>query len=113
MELSEAHWSTLAAVVDRIVPADEWPSATQVGVLEFLRHLIAEQGLEARYAEGLTELGDSFAALNPGRQDALLLQWSLIDLVASQTIEGYYADPGNGGNRGGVAWQMVGFKVTA
>ena len=24
-------------------------------------------------------------------------------------MEGYYADPGNGGNRDGIAWQMIGF----
>ena len=27
--------------------------------------------------------------------------------------EGFYSDPGNGGNRDGVAWRMVGFEVTA
>ena len=25
--------------------------------------------------------------------------------------EGYYSDPGNGGNREGIAWQMIGFEV--
>jgi gluconate 2-dehydrogenase gamma chain len=25
------------------------------------------------------------------------------------TIEGFYSDPGNGGNRDAVAWRMIGF----
>jgi hypothetical protein len=71
-----------------------------------------------RHGPGLT-----FAALGPEQQDALLA-----DLEAGRTMtawpaeisaaaffrrltelahEGFYADPGNGGNRDAVAWRMI------
>ena len=34
-------------------------------------------------------------------------------LLVEQTMEGFYADPGNGGNKGGVSWEMIGYRVTA
>ena len=27
-------------------------------------------------------------------------------------IEGYYSDPGNGGNHDSISWQMIGYRVT-
>jgi gluconate 2-dehydrogenase gamma chain len=133
--LTDSHWRTLAAVVDRIVPVDEWPSASGAGVLDFFRRLLPSEDLEERYASGLDSIdaeakavyGKAFAACDDADQDALLRQiergrvrteWRekpkpFFALLASQTIEGYYADPGNGGNRDGVAWDMVGFRVSA
>ena len=71
--------------------------------------------------------GSAFAALGPDAQDALLARVEAGDvatdwptppagffrLLCQQAMEGFYADPGNGGNRGGVAWRMIGFQVTA
>jgi hypothetical protein len=28
------------------------------------------------------------------------------------SAEGFYSDPGNGGNRDNIAWKMIGFEVT-
>ena len=32
-------------------------------------------------------------------------------LLVGHTMEGFYGDPGNGGNRGRIAWEMIGFEV--
>jgi len=131
--LSELQLRTLVAAIDRIVPADDYPSASQSGCDEFLVHLIELESLVETYRTGLDGLelealkfGASFAESKIDRQDEILAKchqtkrsqgWKVsprafMDLLARQTIEGYYADPGNGGNKGGIAWEMVGFKVT-
>ena len=82
-----------------------------------------QMGLEALNAEAQT----LFAALSPERQDAVLrdveagrvrTDWredpaAFFRLLLEQTMEGFYADPGNGGNRSGIAWDMIGYRVTA
>jgi hypothetical protein len=32
--------------------------------------------------------------------------------AAAHAAEGFYGDPGNGGNHGEISWQMIGFTVT-
>ena len=80
-------------------------------------------GLEALEAEAQHSASMSFAALPASKQDALLCQietgdvglpWPIDPAEFFQTVvqhvaEGFYSDPGNGGNRDGVAWQMIGF----
>ncbi len=123
---------TLRAAMDRIVPADDFPSASDAGCLDFLLKLIELEQLEEPYRDGLNGLeiearllGYTFSDLKEKDQDALILRlekekenpsWGIspaefVALLARQTIEGYYADPGNGGNRDQVAWHMVGYEV--
>ena len=122
--LNEVQLRTLTSAIDRMVPADEFPSASQAGCVDFLLRLIQLEHLEQTYRAGLDsvearalKLGKSFADLTPDQQDAQLQgrqpkeQRRFIELLARQTIEGYYADPGNGGNRDCVSWKMVGFEV--
>jgi len=80
-------------------------------------------GLGALEAEALSSAQASFAALPPAEQDALLRRieagevahpWpvdpaSFFQSVVQHVIDGYYSDPGNGGNRDEKAWQMIGF----
>ena len=56
-----------------------------------------------------------FASLDPEKQDILLAraETDFFNLLVSQTMEGFYSDPGNGGNKDGIAWKMIGFEVTA
>ena len=70
--------------------------------------------------------GGAFAGLAPDAQDDLLRRVESGDVVtdwpvdpaeffraaAEHAAEGYYSDPGNGGNRDGVSWRMIGFEVT-
>jgi len=132
MPLNEVQLRTLTSAIDRIVPADDYPNASEAGCLDFLVRLIELEHLEDTYRAGLDGLeveaqrsGRSFADLSPEQQDDLIRKcevmirrtgWEVsprqfVELLARQTIEGYYSDPGNGGNRGGIAWKMVGFEV--
>ena len=37
---------------------------------------------------------------------------TFLGIAAEHAAEGFYSDPGNGGNIGSVSWAMVGFRVT-
>ena len=130
--LTHVQLRTLKAAIDRMVPADDFPSASDAGCVDFLLRLIDLENLGETYSAGLDGLesdaikkGKSFADLTFEEQDSLLAKcqtvkkratWQtspklFVDLLARQTIEGYYSDPGNGGNRGAVSWKMIGFEV--
>jgi gluconate 2-dehydrogenase gamma chain len=88
---------------------------------------------EGRYRDGLRALNDhcraahgkNFAAMAPAEQDAVLsgLEAGKIDLKLAQglstraffelilqnTMEGFFADPLYGGNKGMAGWKMLGF----
>ncbi len=127
--------TTLAAVVNRIIPPDDDPGGWTAGVGDYLRQqlqgdlapLLAQyqQALTALDAEAQAFIGRSFAAMDAEAQDALLRQieqgnvqtpWlvdpaSFFALLVEHCAEGFYSDPSNGGNRNQVAWQMIGFEV--
>lgn len=128
--------AVLRALIDRIIPEDDFPGALDTGVEDYvMRQLAHDCAAEAPLiALGLTQLdaealarsgGNSFAFLDAERQDELLR-----DLEAGRVVtrwpdglapagfflrmielaqEGYYADPGNGGNRGAASWRMIGY----
>ena len=125
--------ATLRALVDRIVPADDYPGALEAGVLEYIVHQLSGAwqahaqayriGLRALNAESIALAGCRFEALSPVAQDALLrdiernrvvTNWP-IDAAAffaaacAHTAAGFYGDPAEGGNLGAVSWRMVGF----
>jgi hypothetical protein len=137
MMLTELHHATLRALVDRIIPADDFPSGWQAGVGDYLARQFERDlrpqldryraGLDALDAEAQAGAGLRFAELDAADQDALLrrveagavtVAWP-IDPVAffhaavQHAMEGYYSDPGNSGNRDGVSWRMIGFEVRA
>ncbi len=126
-------WETLPAVADRIIPEDGWPQATRLGVLTYLeRHRgqhpqtwidLIEPGLQALERDSTDRYQRAFSRLSSEQQDALLENieagrvqgWSISAhrfFVTLMTLitEGYYADPGNGGNRERKAWEMIGFR---
>ena len=136
LPLTEPQSETLRAAVNRIIPANDWPDGWGAGVGDYFAHLLTreppflfplQQGLDALDAEARAAEGAAFAALTSEAQDAVLTRVEAGDTQADwavpapgffrrlvqQTMEGYYADPGNGGNRDGVAWRMVGYRVTA
>lgn len=135
MVFDEAELSTLRALIDRIIPEDDFPSASATGVIGFLLGVVAFEERTDQYRLGLAGLnrearlagGGSFSELPIADQDSLLsrveqgevsAEWetepaAFFRLAAEQAIEGYYADPGNGVNPGGIAWEMIGFRVTA
>jgi choline dehydrogenase-like flavoprotein len=124
---------TLPALLDRLIPADEFPSATQNGVLDFWertlspsqkeRHALA---LDALDAEARARFTQPFAALQAPQQDAILdaieagqpqTAWPFearawLQQAAHGCAEGFYADPSNGANAERASWRMVGFERT-
>ncbi len=114
---------TLAAICDQIVPADDFPAASQAGVPDYIdRQLIRHyrryqdeyrRGLEQAEALSRSRFGRELASL-PARQQleivAALEQQKpeFFALVRNHTMEGYYGSPRHGGNRDAVSWKMLG-----
>jgi choline dehydrogenase-like flavoprotein len=118
----ERDLALLEAAVDRIVPADADPGAIAAGTMGFVRKRLeaskplgdaVRTGLRAtdeatkdRHKIGLPEIG-------PQEREAVLQAradepW--FGSLAETTAEGFYADPGNGGNRDAVSWKMLGYE---
>ncbi len=134
--LTEPQRAALRALVDRLIPADDFPGGWDAGVGDYLDRQFAGDlsdvvdlfrgGLDALDVEARTAAGVNFAALAPDAQDELLRRveagevatdWPVdsadfVRAAAEHAAEGYYGDPGNGGNRDGVSWRMIGFEVT-
>ena len=135
MELNASQQRTLCALADRIIPADEFPSASELGALSFATDLFSTDlasaggavvaGLDSLHGEAHAIGGTEFAELTQEQQDALIqdllqgntrAEWktsaaTFLRLMIVVVNEGYYADPNNGGNAEGVSWKMVGFEV--
>jgi hypothetical protein len=127
--------STLRAVADRIVPPDETCGAADAGAAEFILRLLNGElsGEQATYLAGLDAIdgeaeacdGRAFAALAFEEQDAVLRAmegdcvkstWivsprSFFQMLVEHVLEGFYADPGNGGNRDAASWKMIGYRA--
>ena len=111
---------TLSAVVDRLIPADEWPGALAAGAGEHVAERLAGSAdgpavmaaLAALNEDAGARHGQCFADLPAAVQDealrrhagsgwfACLLEW---------TAEGYYAGPDEVRRRGDAAWRMIGY----
>jgi gluconate 2-dehydrogenase gamma chain len=134
-ELSQPETDTLIALMDRIIPADDYPAASKAGVLNYIRRIMAtdlrsscewyRSGLEMLNKEALTLHGCAFTILSSDLQDELIAllekkqtscDWPIpssefIRLSVNLVSEGYYADPANGGNLNAVSWGMIGFSI--
>jgi gluconate 2-dehydrogenase gamma chain len=121
--LTEKQARTLTAICDQIVPADEFPSASQAGVLHYIdrqlmRHYRKHRhayrhGLEDLETESRKRFGGDLASLTEQQQLEMVSDLekrnpSFFDLVRSHTLEGYYGSPRHGGNRDAASWRMLG-----
>lgn len=108
--------TTLRAVLDTIIPRDNDPGATDLGVDGFVLAILGAEraadepairaGLEGLAAQQFASLD---AAARTERLEGVAAEpW--FALLAELAAEGYYADPGNGGNRGARSWAMVGYE---
>ena len=128
--------NSLRALLDTIIPEDDFPGAWEAGVGEYLMRQLAgdlAQLLPSYQAwllgldnESRALYGADFAGIGQGQRRALLTRieqgnveapWPIEPApfflqIVEHCAEGYYSDPGSGGNRGGIAWEMIGFKVT-
>jgi gluconate 2-dehydrogenase gamma chain len=125
---------TIRAVVDCLIPPDDFPGAYEAGVCNYLERLLqtdlAEHadffraGIDAIDTEALARYNTRFEALTPDQQISVLAgiesgavktSWPVapsrfFEMLVNTTAEGYYSDPQQGGNRGCVSWVMTGFE---
>ena len=124
---------TVAAICERIIPADQDPGATEAGVVNFIdlqlmgpykRHRASyRKGIRGLEQASLNMFGHRFTELGPERQDKVLKELERVaagearkglssedffSLILSHTMQGFYGDPRHGGNRGRVSWKMLG-----
>ena len=121
--LDEEGALTLAGICDQIIPADDYPSASQAGVLIYIdrqltRHYAKYQnnyigGLKMADDLSLKEFGRRFALIDSQGQHRIVTAIESTDrdffeMVRNHTLEGYYGAPRHGGNRDAVSWRMLG-----
>lgn len=121
--LTDDQAGTLKAICDQIVPADEFASASQAGVLNYIdrqlmrhyrKHRGAYQdGLEQVEAMSRKRFGGELASLAQTQQLEIVSTLAeqngrFFGLVRDHTMEGYYGSPRHGGNRDAVSWRMLG-----
>lgn len=117
---------TLAAICDQIVPADDFPSASQAGVLTYIDKQLVRHyrryrdsyrdGLERADAMSRLRFGRKLVELSADRQLEVVSAMeqqdrAFFELVREHTLEGYYGSPRHGGNRDAVSWRMLGLDV--
>ena len=114
----EAESERLLVAIDAVVPADDFPSASQAGGVRFLSRLAESERPE--WADRIIAVldlldsrsGDRFAALDASaREDVLdgLVDDPEYRWFAHLVSAGFYADPANGGNDEAVSWRMLGW----
>jgi len=115
----------LQAVMDAVVPADEYPSASQAGGLTFVHRILTgdrpdwaqklDRVLAMVQAQARTRPADAptFEELAPADRADVLEQLSGDEDVSwfiALVTHGFYADPANGGNDDSASWQMLGWS---
>jgi gluconate 2-dehydrogenase gamma chain len=115
--------ATLAAICDQIIPADDFPSASQAGVISYIDLQLMGHYRRHRktYREGLRQVdelsrsrfGLDLAAASAPEQFEIVSTLAkdnqpFFDLVRAHTMQGYYGTPRHGGNRDAVSWRMLG-----
>jgi Gluconate 2-dehydrogenase subunit 3 len=118
--------STLRAAIDRIIPADDFPSGWDAGAGDYIERILARDladrakqfadGLSAIDAAAQSRFGSPFTSLQSADQDEVLKAIEsnagtagFFRLLVELCSEGFYSDPSGGGNRGLVSWKMIGY----
>jgi hypothetical protein len=134
MRLTKEQQLILRAVVDRLIPPDDFPGAWQAGVGDYLANQFGSDlvpllddygaGLTALEAEARARFQSRFPLLTLEQQDAILkhieageilTSWDIdpsrfFNFLVNTTAEGFYSDPEQGGNRERISWSMTGFE---
>lgn len=125
---------TLRAVVDCLIPGDDFPGAYDAGVCNYIERLLqtdlADQaefyraGIEAIDTEAFARFEKPFANLSSSEQNVMLTAiesgtvetlWPIppvrfFEMLVNTAVEGYYSEPQQGGNHGAISWVMTGFE---
>jgi gluconate 2-dehydrogenase gamma chain len=120
---------TLRAACERILPRDEDPGASDLGVPEYIDRMLAGPDLP-QWRDVMQKLlpvldrqakkkfsNKLFHEASEAEQDQLLAAWQrgaggerfFFGVLLALTFEGAFGDPKYGGNRGGRGYAMVGF----
>jgi|RhiMethySRZTD1v2_1073278.scaffolds.fasta_scaffold20795_8 choline dehydrogenase-like flavoprotein len=119
MSRLDADTERLLVAIDAVVPADDFPSASQAGGLRFWSQVTASERPEwSDRAIAVLDLfdrqsGGRFADLDLAARQAVLDSLSNYPeyLWFAQLVNaGFYADPANGGNDDAVSWRMLGWS---
>jgi gluconate 2-dehydrogenase gamma chain len=120
---TDAQARTLKAICDQLIPRDDYPSASEAGVLSYIdrqlvRHYRSHQdeyrnGLEHAEAQSRKRFGKEIAELAAADQRAAVTDLerdhhAFFEMVRNHTLEGYYGSPRHGGNRDELSWKMLG-----
>ena len=132
--MTELQLQTFRAVLDCVIPADEFPGAWEAGVGNYLERQFAGDlahqlelycaGLDGLEAEANARFNEHFARLKSSQQNAIIERvesgevissWKVdprqfFKLLVETAAEGYYSDPEQGGNFDAVSWTMTGFS---
>lgn len=131
--LTEQESVLLDALVEQIIPTDEWPGARDAGVTNFIDKQLV--GPYARYQEtyrkGLFAIQETcktmfqkgFEALNweaqtqflkkmeAGKMEGMIWEKGLdrqfFGLIRNHTMQGFYGSPRHGGNKNNVSYRML------
>ncbi|HWE85234.1 MAG TPA: gluconate 2-dehydrogenase subunit 3 family protein [Terracidiphilus sp.] len=121
--LSEDQAATLAVLCDQIVPADDFPSASQAGAVIYIDRQLTgpyrryrrayRDGIEAAEKFCQSHFGIAPAHATPAQQLELVRNLERTDpaffgLLLRHTMQSYYGSPRHGGNRDAVSWRMLG-----
>jgi Gluconate 2-dehydrogenase subunit 3 len=137
MPLSSSQLAAVRALLDRLIPADDFPGALGAGTESYVigqlnGDCVAEApafllGLAQLDAEAEARHGSpsTFATLSATQQDELLRAleqnrpatvWpesvsapDFFNRIVDLAHEGFYADPANGGNNDAISWKMLGY----
>lgn len=131
--LSEGQRECLIALCEQIIPRDDAPGATDVGVIHYIEKQISGVFKKHRlsYVEGLisleaycqSEKGDTFANLSVELQLDIMTkmdlnqlskkQWpkgkpaTFFKMVVQHTMQGFYGSPIHGGNKDHASFDML------
>ena len=121
--LNEGDAATLAAICNQIIPADDFPSASQAGVLTYIdlqltgpyrRHQKTyREGLKQAKELSRSRFGVGLAQASAQQQFQIVSALekdnkAFFELVRAHTMQGFYGTPRHGGNRDAVSWHMLG-----
>ena len=132
--LSDEEYHLVEAIVEQIIPTDEWPGGRDAGVANFIDIQLAgpyrryqqdyKRGLAAIEESCLRKHQDRFEKLPWDTQTGFLRDmeadnldgdgWKngfsarFFELARSHSLQGYYGSPRHGGNNNFVSYKMMG-----
>ena len=115
------------AIVEQIIPTDEWPGAKDAGITNFIdKQLVGPfSRFKEEYRSGLKSImatcqnihGKKFEELTWDEQTEFLKELeneadrSFFGLIRNHTMAGYYGSPRHGGNYKYVSYRMIGLDI--